>query len=102
MGVSGFGGMGFMESFFFGGGFQILFFLMFALVLGMILFTLIRGIAQWNKNNHSPRLTVGASVVGKRMDVSRHHHHGSDNFHHTSTSTPITSPFRWKAATGWS
>ena len=87
MGVSGFGGMGFMESFFFGGGFQILFFLMFALVLGMILFTLIRGIAQWNKNNHSPRLTVGASVVGKRMDVYRHHHHGSDNFHHTSTST---------------
>ena len=40
--------------FFFGGGFRILFMLMFLLVFGMILFTIIRGIGQWNRNNHSP------------------------------------------------
>ena len=51
---------------FFVGGFDIMFSLMFAFVFGMILFTLIRGISQWNKNNHSPRLTVDATVVSKR------------------------------------
>jgi len=51
---------------FFVGGFNIMFTLMFALVFGMILFTIIRGISQWNKNNHSPRLTVDATVVSKR------------------------------------
>ena len=58
---------------FIGGGFQILFFLMFALVLGMILFTLVRNVGEWNKNNHVPRLTVDAEVVSKRMAVTRHH-----------------------------
>ena len=34
----------------------------------------VKGIGQWNKNNHSPRLTVDARVVAKRMDVTHHHH----------------------------
>ena len=46
-----------MDSFFFGGGFQILFFLTFALILGMVVFTFVRNIGQWSKNNRSPRLT---------------------------------------------
>lgn len=73
--------------FFFGGGFEILFTLMFLLVFGMILFTVIRGIGQWNKNNNSPRLTVPATVVSKRGDVSRHHHGGANGVGHTTTST---------------
>lgn len=75
--------------FFFGGGFRILFMLMFLLVFGMILFTIIRGIGQWNRNNHSPRLTVRATVVSKRGDVSHHHHSGGPNggVGHTTTST---------------
>ena len=75
--------------FFFGGGFEILFMLMFLLVFGMILFTIIRGIGQWNRNNHSPRLTVRATVVSKRGDVSLHHHSGGPNggVGHTTTST---------------
>ena len=75
--------------FFFGGGFKILFMLMFLLVFGMILFTIIRGIGQWNRNNHSPRLTVRATVVSKRGDVSHHHHSGGPNggVGHTTTST---------------
>ena len=73
---------------FFGGGFQILFFLVFFLIIGVFLATMIRGIGQWHKNNQSPRLTVGATVVTKRTNVSRHHHHnGAGHMGHTSTST---------------
>ncbi len=73
---------------FFGGGFQILFFLIFFLIIGVFLATMIRGIGQWHKNNQSPRLTVEATVVTKRTNVSRHHHHnGAGHMGHTSTST---------------
>lgn len=75
--------------FFFGGGFEIMFTLMFFLVFGMILFTIIRGIGQWNRNNNSPRLTVEASVVSKRGDVS-HHHHAGTHASHTSTTYYVT------------
>lgn len=46
--------------------FQFMFCLMFALVFGMILFVLIRGIRQWGRNNASPRLSVDARIVDKR------------------------------------
>ncbi len=70
--------------FFFGGGFETVFFLMFALVFGMILVTFIRGIGQWNRNNHSPKLTVDATVVAKRAKVTHHHHHTGHTTHSTS------------------
>lgn len=76
-----------MDRFFFGGGFKIAFFLMFGLIVGLFLVILFKGISQWNKNNHSPRLTVDATVVAKRTHVSRHHHHDNDHFDHTTTST---------------
>lgn len=73
---------------FFGGGFEIMFFLVFALVIGVFLVTIVRGIGQWHKNNQSPRLTVDATVVAKRTNVSRHHHHnGAGHVGHTSAST---------------
>lgn len=61
-----------------------MFFLVFFLVFGMIIFTLIRSLGEWNKNNHSPRLTVEATVVAKRTQVHRHHH---SNTHNTTYST---------------
>ena len=69
--------------------FGILFSLMFLLVFGIFLVTIINGLKQWNKNNHSPRLTVPATVVSKRTNVSHHHHHdhGAGHMGHTSTST---------------
>ena len=57
--------------------FSILFPILFLVVLGMILYTIIGNISTWNKNNHSPRLIVPATVVAKRTEVSRHH---TDNF----------------------
>ena len=85
MGMYGFDGMGPLDSFLFGGGFQILFFLIFALVIGLFIVTAVRGIRQWHRNNNSPRLTVDAAVAAKRTEVSHHHHHGAGNTHHTST-----------------
>lgn len=56
----------------------------FVLVVGGIIVTVVRGIGTWSKNNASPRLTVSAQVVTKRTQVSHHHH--QDSMHHTSTS----------------
>ncbi len=61
----------------FGYGFdigQIIFPIFFVLVFGIIIVTVIQGIRTWNKNNHSPRLTVDAVVVAKREDVSGSSH----------------------------
>ena len=61
-------------------GFQLfdeMFYLVFFLILGMFIFMLVRGLSIWNKNNHSPRLTVDATVVAKRTDVT-HRHNGNN------------------------
>ena len=44
----------YIDSFMFGGGFEIMFTLIFITVFGLIIFTIIRGIGEWNKNNQSP------------------------------------------------
>lgn len=65
----------------------VLFFIVFGLVIIIFIVTAVRGLAQWNRNNNSPVLTVDARVVAKRTSVSHHHHHHNDSMHHTSTST---------------
>ena len=57
--------------------------------IGIIGVTAIKGIAQWNKNNNSPVLTVDVKIVAKRIAVSHHTHHHADNtaMHHSSSST---------------
>lgn len=70
----------------------ILVMLIFAAVIVLFIVAAVKGIGQWNKNNHAPRLTVAATVVAKRTDVSHHQHanagdaSGAHGFH-TSTST---------------
>ena len=68
--------------------FSILFPILFLVVLGMILYTIIGNIRTWNKNNHSPRLTVPAAVVAKRTEVS--HHHTDNTMMHTFTTYYVT------------
>lgn len=83
---SGFGpsfGMGF-------GAFGVMFTIMFVLFIGIFVVVIVCGIGQWNKNNHSPRLTVPATVVSKRANVSHHHHTGEHHHSHTSTSYYVT------------
>lgn len=75
----------------FGFGFDMLsvmFSIVFFIVIGVFVVTFVKGIMQWNKNNHSPRLTVEATVVTKRTNVSHHHHHSAgDYMGHSSSST---------------
>ena len=76
----------------FSGFFSLMFTLIFLLAAGIIVAAFVQGIHQWNKNNHSPRLTVDALVVTKRMDVSHRRHvnagdHTGAHRYHTTTST---------------
>ncbi len=83
----------YMDSFFWGGGFDILFFLIFTIIIVMFVVGAVRGIGQWNKNNHSPRLSVTARVTAKRTNVVRRQHAnagdvtGAHGFHSTSTTS---------------
>ena len=68
--------------------FNILFAIIFFCVLGTMVYIFVKNISTWNKNNHSPRLTVPATVVAKRTEVSRHH---TDNtMMHTFTTYYVT------------
>ena len=69
------------------GLFGITFTLVFVLITGTFIVIAVKGISQWNKNNHAPKLTVPATVVAKRTNVSRHHHGGAGHHHHHHTST---------------
>ena len=75
--------------------FRIMFILAFVLVIGMFLVFAVKGIAQWNQNNHSPRLTVPAVIVAKRTNVTRHHHGGAGGHHHHHTSTSYYVTFQF-------
>ena len=77
---------------------QILVPIVFLVVIGIILTMAVKGIIIWNKNNHSPRLTVDAVIVSKREDVSGHSHNmvgNSTGIHgyHTYTSYYVTFQF---------
>ena len=75
------------------GAFEAMFTVVFVLIFGMIVFTVIRGVGQWHKNNNSPRLVVDAEVVTKREDVSHSSMPvagdatGAHGFHSTSSTT---------------
>ena len=68
-------------------------FIIFAIVIVGIITTAVRGVSQWSKNNASPRLTVAAAVVGKRIDVTHHQHAnagdqtGAHGYHTTSSTS---------------
>lgn len=64
---------------------EAIFPLIFLLVFAIFVVMLVRGILQWHKNNQSPRLTVDALVVSKRMRVSHNADANSRGFH-TNTS----------------
>lgn len=72
--------------------FEVVFFLVFFTIFGIFVVTAVKGLMQWNKNNHSPRLTVDATIVAKRTNVSRHHHNNANGVggHTTSTTYYVT------------
>lgn len=60
----------------------------FILVATLVVFTIIRGLAEWNKNNQSPRLTVDAKVVAKRENTT--HYQDNANYEVTHAVTMRT------------
>ena len=92
------------ERFMFGGFtlFPIIFGIVFILVFGVIGFVFAKGISQWNKNNHSPVLTVDARLVAKRTNVSHHHNNTEMEPCIPAPPQPTMLPLRWKAVTDWS
>ena len=80
-------GMSFNQGFGMFNAFGIMFTIVFVLVIGTFIVIAVKGIGQWNKNNHSPRLTVPATVIAKRTNVSHHRHGGVNDHHHHHTST---------------
>ncbi len=69
--------------------FDMIFMIVFFIIAGTFLFMIIKGISQWHRNNQSPRLTVKAKVVSKRMDVSVHLH-GDNTMAHSTTFYYVT------------
>lgn len=73
--------------------FNVLFPIMFLLIIIMIIVNFAKGITTWSKNNHSPRLTVFAKVVAKRQDTIYNQQGvagdptGAHGFHTTSHTT---------------
>ncbi len=57
--------------------FFIIFLVAFVIILG-------KNIAQWFKNNNSPRLSVNATVVAKRTEIDHHHNQHGVAGHSTS------------------
>ena len=73
--------------------FPVMFLLMFMIVIGMFVYTAVSSLRQWNRNNHSPRLTVEARVVAKRTSTTQQpvagDATGAHGFH-TSTAHYVT------------
>ena len=75
--------------------FNIMFVLVFGIVIVMFIVTAVKGIGTWHKNNNSPRLTVEATVVS----TSVHHHNNAGDATgahgmHTTTSTTYYATFQ--------
>lgn len=82
----GFFGMGF-------GFLGVIYIIIFLLVIGFFIAIFARIIGQKRQNDRSPRLTVSATVVSKRGDVTVHHH-DHDGMHHHTTSTTYYATFQ--------
>ena len=69
--------------------FEFMFPIIFVMVFGMIIFQFATGIGTWHKNNHSPRLSVNATIVAKRESITHHSHAnaGTHGYHSTSSTS---------------
>lgn len=65
--------------------------IMFIVVCGIIIASVVQGIGTWHKNNNSPRLTVPAVIVAKRESITQHQQpnagdaSGAHGFHMTTS-----------------
>lgn len=86
-GFKGFGEFGDLGGFGFFGLIPMVVFFGFILVFALIGIQVVKGLLEWNRNNHSPQVTTKARVVTKRTNVSHHHTAGMNNNAATSHSS---------------
>ena len=72
--------------------YRLTFLLVPVLMLVIIVTGLVKNARQWNKDNHAPRLTVPAAIVGKREDYRRRR-----NGNHTSHRTHYYVTFQFES-----
>ncbi|MGM9532217.1 DUF2500 domain-containing protein [Intestinibacter sp.] len=75
-----------MYGFSFDDVFSILFFVAFLFVFSIFVLTGLKSITEWNKNNNSPKLTVDATVIKKRNQVSNSDYLDHNGMVHTTSS----------------
>ncbi|MEK3882979.1 DUF2500 domain-containing protein [Paenibacillus sp. PL2-23] len=63
--------------------FPIIFFLVFALIVGGIIFSIVNHM----RNARSPEETAYATIVAKRMDVRHYSNHNNNDIGHSSSSS---------------
>ncbi|MCA0969327.1 DUF2500 domain-containing protein [Halobacillus litoralis] len=66
--------------------------IIFVIVFGSILVSVIKGIRTYRKNENAPKLTVPAVIVSKRTDLSRRSG-GTEHHSHTRTNYFVTFEF---------
>lgn len=70
--------------------FSIVFFIVtigFIIILTSVIITILKNLATWSENNHSPQLTVSATIVAKRTLYHRHVNDITRMHNHRTTST---------------
>ncbi|VYU43473.1 DUF2500 family protein [Clostridium tertium] len=72
--------------------FSGMFSLVFIFIIGVFIFTIVKGISEWSSNNRQPIVPVDSKITSKRMSVT-HHNHGENGMSHNSTSYYVTFEF---------
>ena len=65
----------------------IFFGIVFAFIIGMMIVMFVHIVKEKRKNDASPRLSVPATVVTKRTNVSHRHHNGANDMDYCTTDT---------------
>jgi len=77
--------------------FLVFFFGVAALIIGSIVFLIIKGIIEWSNNNQQPVLTVPVRIAAKRSEVHRHSNTNQNGFTDYSTSTTYHATFEFES-----
>lgn len=75
--------------------FDAMFIIVPILIIGVFIFIVVKGVSEWSSNNNSPKLTVPAKMVTKRIRTSNSHH--SDDHMHTTSTTSYYVTFQFES-----
>lgn len=76
--------------------FSGMFSIVFILVVGVFIFSIVKGISEWSHNNKQPIIPVNSIVSSKRVSVTHHNHNTGENMMHNSTSTSYYVTFEFE------